>query len=489
MKERSNQQVIIGLVLGVLGAGVVVGLLLAAAGTGAARWLDPAQRALGLERDQSLQGLRLATTAATETALAGGLVGAVIIGLIWMERRSRQIYPKGGLYPLIRLRADEIIYDPNRGPASSPAALLGALEVQRVQALASAAEGLTVEASARAVQILPAGGPVTENEGNAQMDTLPTSVRIQDICSAPSLEALVVGVALKNGHVAPVTLTIHQLMHSLIVGASGSGKSTWLRAMLWQFAQAPEPLEIWASDISGSEFNGLRNWSRLRYPIAETTAETIGLLGELQEEISRRRALWRAEEDAYDLLSYNQLTGADLPPILFMADEMTHLLNTGGIMEPLREAVQTARQYGVYVMLAGQAATSDVIKTQIRGQFSTRMGFYMERRSSQVLLDDRSASELDVPGRAVAQIERQRTIIQGPYLDRADLTAVIRRGGPSHPAPIPAPTQGDETARRVWALHAGGETDTAIARAVFGHGNTHYIDRVRGILQQQQHKG
>ncbi len=485
-RERSTQQVIIGGVVGLVCAGVIIGLLLAAAGTGVARWMDKDQRILTLERDGALQGVRVATTIVTEGTAAFGLAAAVIIGLIWMERRSRQIYPQGGLYPLIRLRQGEIIYDPNRGPASSPAALIGALEVQRVQALATAAEGLTVEAGGRSVQILPAAESPATLTGPAGV--LPAMIQLTDLFQGrqPDLNNLVVGVGLDGGQQQLVTASIHDLMHTMAIGASGWGKSTWVRQLIWQIAQAPQGLDVIAIDVSGSEFNLLRDWDRLRFPVARSAEEAESLLGEVRNEIARRRAMWETVPLACDLPGYNKITGNELSPWLVVADEATNLLNQGGIGRPLREVAQTARQYGIYLLLAGQSARSDVVDTQTRDQFSTRVCFRIPPSSSRVVLDDRSAAEIQVKGRAVVQlVGKPRMEVQAPYCTREELAEVLQHGGPSHPAPAPVIAPIGDRERRVWEMHDAGASDTAIAREVFGYGNPHYIDRVRAILQQQ----
>ncbi len=502
MKERTTQQVALYLAGGLLVAGIVIGLLVAVAIGGGARWLDSDQRALGLERDQALQGLRVATTAVTESALAGGLVGSIIIGLFWLERRSRQVYAAGGLFPLLRLRPGETLYDPNRAAGAilritadghiveslaSPWSVAGALEVQKAAALATSGSELRIDAPAfrdQADQALPAAEPIVDLPG------IPSLVNLPDlfIGKNPSLESLVIGV----GNSGPVSLPLHDLMHMLAVGASGWGKSTWLRSLIWQLAQVPEPVEVMAIDISGSEFNILHQWDRLRYPVARTTDEAEGLLDQIRNEIGRRKALWEKVPLASSLPEYNELTGEKLAPWICFADELTNLMNQGGVIRPFRETVQTARQYGLFMVVSGQSVVSSVIDTQTRGQFSTRLCFHAEPSSSRVVVDDRSAARIGIKGRAIAQLfGMPRMEIQGPYVSKSDLAMVLSDGGPRRPAPTPAPTPApviDETARRVWAMHNAGSSDTAIARAVFGYGNSHYIDRVRDILQQQ-HNG
>ena len=45
----------------------------------------------------------------------------------------------------------------------------------------------------------------------------------------------------------------------------------------------------------------------------------------------------------------------------------------------------------------------------------------------------------------------------------------------------------EEQRQQIYEMHDQGESDTAIARAVYGHDNMHYIEKVRAVLAEQQH--
>ena len=303
----------------------------------------------------------------------------------------------------------------------------------------------------------------------------------------PSIHDLIVGGRPgANGQIEIVSRDLHELMHVLSVGASGWGKSSWLRSFLYQVARAREPVEVVAIDVNGSEFNALRGWGKLRYPVAREKRDAIAVLGAVGEEIGRRRVMYEQHPLVTKLSEYNQATGADLPPWVVVVDEGTNLLNQGEIGDPLRDAVQTARQYGVYVLLAGQSAKHSVVDTQIRDQFSSRLCFRTSPTSSRVVLDDASAGDLHDKGRAWVQlVGTELCELQGPWVTREEFMSAMTNGGPKLTIPAGAAPV-DETAARVLELHDAGESDTAIARQVYGYGNMHYIEKVRAILRQQQ---
>ncbi len=313
----------------------------------------------------------------------------------------------------------------------------------------------------------------------------------------PSLHRLIIGVRPSappdplsaggtTGDLDVVSLGIHELMHTLAVGASGWGKSTWLRALLWQVAQAPEPVEVVAVDTAGSEFNVLHGWRKLRWPVARTSQEARAVLGAVSDEIGRRKRLFQNNAPlATKLTEYNQATGAGLPPWLVVVDEGTALLNQPGVGEPLRAAVQTARQYGVYVLVAGQSAKHSVIDTQTRDNFTSRLCFRTSPTSSRVVLDDRAASELTQRGRMWAQlVGREQVELQGPFVGRQAFLAALDGGGPRQALPQAADDgTDDDQAEQIKTLHAQGESLRAIQKAVFGYAGGAAYDQVKRVLR------
>jgi energy-coupling factor transporter ATP-binding protein EcfA2 len=314
----------------------------------------------------------------------------------------------------------------------------------------------------------------------------------------PSIHSLIVGARpIATGGLEVVKMALHDLMHTLVIGASGWGKSTWLRALLYQLARASEPVEIVAVDINGSALNALHGWGKLRYPVARTASDAIAVLQAVINEIERRKGLYEQYPTVEKLHEYNQATSAGLPPWVVVIDEGTNLLNQEGIGEPLRSAVQTARQYGVYILLAGQSAKHSVIDTQVRDNFNTRLCFRTSPTSSRVVLDDRAAGDLGVKGRAIVQMDgRELCELQGPWIAKDRFIAALSNGGARYEMPETERPPGrqrlaeDQTnINQVLNLHEDGDSDTAIAREVFGHGTSFYIDVVREILQHNVSEG
>ncbi|MCK9598113.1 MAG: hypothetical protein M0R06_03665 [Sphaerochaeta sp.] len=479
-----NTRLILALVFVALGFAFLLGI--------SAGGLTPERQALALEEAAAVQPWKIASRVTWYAVWGiGAKVGAAVmagyvvfyviaIGRNWLDLRARQIHAKEGLFPVIELTPGAL-YDPNRDNAGAhPLITIAALDVQKTAALK--ADKILVRQTDR-----PAIRQGDAQALEAEAVNLPDLVRLADVARHPRLDALALGV----GADGLITASLHELMHVLAVGASGFGKSAFLRALMWQLAQVKEPVAVVGIDCFGSELNAVTEWDKLLYPVARDLPTAAATLQAVMTEIARRKALYAGAPQAYDLPSYNRLAGEPLAPLVVLVDEGTAMLNESGIADPLRQVVQTARQFGVYALLAGQNVNHKVMPTQIRDNFSTRLCFHTSMASRHVVLGE-TPDDVTTKGRAwVMRPGAQLEQIQCPFVTREEVARVITRGRPARVLDIEAvkvaeSEADDETAQRVIALKADGLSDTAIAREVFKYGNPHYIGKVRDILQQQQ---
>lgn len=412
--------------------------------------------------------------------MAGYVVFYVIaIGRNWLDLRSRQIHARDGLFPVIELQPGAL-YDPNRDNAGAhPLITIAALGVQKQAA--TKADKILIRQTERSITPTADAPALTADPVN-----LPDLVRLADVARNPTLDALALGVSERGA----ITASLHDLMHVLAVGASGFGKSAFLRALIWQLAQVREPVDVIAIDINGSEFNPLRDWARLLYPVARDTDTAIATLGAVKSEIARRKMLYEAIPTAYDLPSYNRLAGVALAPVVILADEATNLLNQTGLGDPLREVTQTARQYGVYLLLAGQSANSQVINTQTRDNFSTRLCFHTSPSSRRVVLGE-SVDDVTTKGRAWVQRPGEPLQqMQVPYVTREELARVLERGKPARVLDVmpttPAGEAIDDKEQRIIELLNEDLPDSKIASMVYGYNNARTVEKVKELRRRRQ---
>lgn len=296
---------------------------------------------------------------------------------------------------------------------------------------------------------------------------MPTSTPMSLPPGQPSLSSLTIGYDDDN---VPVRVSLDDMMHTLCVGSSGYGKSTWVRALLHQIALTHDPISVVAVDCFGSEFNCMRDWNKLLVPVARTHSEAAMALQTIRSEIVRRQSMFEQYPLASKLSEYNRLTSDEmLCPILCVVDEGTAMLNEADVGDILRSMVQTARQYGVYVTLLGQSVNYKVMETQTRDQFSSRVCFRVPPSSSKIVLDDRCAGFIDTVGVAYAQLSGKPLFrMRSPFVSREQFYEALTGGGPSTAFCDTVTINHTDDTERIRQMYLDGLNCSAIASKVYG---------------------
>ena len=237
-----------------------------------------------------------------------------------LQEPSRIFPDAGGAYPMLQEPRSGRVLDADRGLVFDWDGLLTASpEVHKAAAIRRIVQSLHVAVGNEATDRM-LGAPEQQAQWPQVVD-----LRSLFVDRQPSIEDLVVGVYLTETGQGVLSASLHDLMHVLAIGASGWGKSSWLRSLLWQLALAGEPVEVVAVDVSGSEFNVLYGWGRLRYPVAREPDEAAALLVEVSQEVTKRKGLYEAYPMASNLPEYNGLAAAPLLPWVILVDEGSEL--------------------------------------------------------------------------------------------------------------------------------------------------------------------
>lgn len=237
-----------------------------------------------------------------------------------------------------------------------------------------------------------------------------------------------------QGANGPVWRSLLETGHILVGGESGSGKSTWLNTALTPLlaAHTPQTLQVAIVDPKEVEFQTYRNIPHLFAPVATEVDDASALTTRLMAELDRRRALF-TRAGTKNLLRYNQRTGARLPLILFIVDEVTDIALAAGLKSPfytdLIRLVSKGRAFGLVTMLATQNPKAEVLNTLIRGNMSTRIAFRVATTEhSRVILGRSGAQELPrtIRGRLIAWLDRELETLQGFYIQEKEIEQLVR---------------------------------------------------------------
>lgn len=226
--------------------------------------------------------------------------------------------------------------------------------------------------------------------------------------------------------------------HILVVGQTGSGKSTWMKTALAALIsrEKAETLRLAIIDPKRMEF---AQWRRLNHLIAPVVSE-VDEATELLESIAREmdeRSTRIANALFNDFRKYNtdarKRGQPTLPLIVVVFDEFIDLIEqsrlgkTRSKLESLLiQLVTKGRAAGIVLMLGTAEAKGEVVNTTLRRNCSYRVCFRVaEAAASHMVLGEAGAESLRVAGRLLARIEGERIEAQGYYIEDAKLADLV----------------------------------------------------------------
>lgn len=168
-------------------------------------------------------------------------------------------------------------------------------------------------------------------------------------------------VPLGVGRDGPVWRELRQIGHALVVGATGSGKSSFIHAVIAALTSqaGPDRLRLMLVDPKRSEFAAWAGLPHLAGGIAHSDAEAAAMLLAAVDECDRRGELLAAAR-ARDIESYNKRCDNALPYIMVIVDECLNLAMDGrrDVLAGLRTLAVRGRSAGVYLWAATQHASA-----------------------------------------------------------------------------------------------------------------------------------
>ena len=159
-------------------------------------------------------------------------------------------------------------------------------------------------------------------------------------------------------------LSILEMDSVLVGGARRLGKTTLLHGWIQALLQGKQALLVLWDGKNGTEF------SRYAGPQAIIASDLRAALAQVQQEVTRREALFR-ERGVTNLPQHNALPNvAPIPPIVLVLDELADL--PGDAEGALIELVRRAGAYGVHPVVGIQRPDADVMKGQLKANLTTR---------------------------------------------------------------------------------------------------------------------
>jgi len=200
----------------------------------------------------------------------------------------------------------------------------------------------------------------------------------------------------------PVSTTLENMPHLLIAGATGSGKSVCVNAILTCLLlhNTPDELKLILVDPKRVELTGYNGIPHLLAPVVVDVDRVVGALQWMTREMDRRYHLF-AQVGSRNITDYNakmKLQGQKrLPLLVIVIDELADLMMIAPTEteQTITRLAQLARATGIHMILATQRPSVDVVTGLIKANFPARIAFAVASNTdSRVILDQPGAERL-----------------------------------------------------------------------------------------------
>lgn len=198
--------------------------------------------------------------------------------------------------------------------------------------------------------------------------------------------------------------SIDKMPHLLIAGATGSGKSVCINSILTSilYKSSPEEVKLMLIDPKVVELNVYNGIPHLLIPVVTDTKKAALALSWAVGEMEKRYKLF-AESSVRDLKSYNKKLEKNgnkddkLPKIVIVVDELADLMMVAAseVEDYIARLAQMARAAGIYLIIATQRPSVDVITGTIKANIPSRIAFAVSSAvDSRTILDMGGAEKL-----------------------------------------------------------------------------------------------
>lgn len=224
--------------------------------------------------------------------------------------------------------------------------------------------------------------------------------------------------------------------HSLVAGATGSGKSVLIQALLLDIA-ATNPKElaqiVLIDPKMGVDYAPLADLPHMREEIVTTKERATEVLESLVQEMEDRyRAFAKAR--ARDLPTYNSKVSETerLPMVFLVHDEFADWMLDDAYKAAVGAAVQRlgvkARAAGLHLIFAAQRPDKDVMPMQLRENLGNRLILKVASEATSKIALDRPGAELLLGrGHLAAKLNGEQGLVfaQAPFLSDQDIEAAV----------------------------------------------------------------
>lgn len=317
----------------------------------------------------------------------------------------------------------------------------------KVERISNLSNNIAMELRAESLRIL-APIPGKKSVGIEVPNTHAAVVPLKSLMDAPAWKNKKVAIPLllgRNISGKAVVLDLARAPHLLIAGATGSGKSVCINAMIMSlmYRFSPEELRLILVDPKVVEFSCYNTLPHLVVPVITETKKVPLALRWVINEMEKRYRMF-AKAGARNIAAFNSRSNAKktilddagnaipekVPYIVVIIDELADIMMTAkaDVETSLARIAQLSRAVGIHTIIATQRPSVNVITGTIKANYPTRIAFQVTSQiDSRTILDGKGAEQLlgrgdmlfKPPG--ASRLER----IQSPLVEDDEIDLVV----------------------------------------------------------------
>ncbi len=374
----------------------------------------------------------------------------------------------------------------------------------KISKVASLADDLALNLRASSIRIVaPIPGKsaigIEIPNNKRKLVTLKEILSSQSFLDSPYMLTIALGMDIIG---QPVVTDLTKMPHLLVAGATGTGKSVSINAMINSilFKSSPEMVRFVMIDPKRIELAPYQHIPHLLHPVVAHPKEATKALKWAVGEMEKRYTLL-SDKGVRNIETYNRKVRKDkglvehdvskkidehLPYIVIIIDELADLMMVSSreVEESLTRLAQMARAAGIHLIIATQRPSVDVLTGIIKANFPTRISFQVSSRvDSRTILDTMGSEHLLGDGDmlflppGVAKLTR----IHGAYVSEEEVKRVAsfltRQMKPEYDKSIVTDMTPEEDSKEV-----GGDSDEKYEEAVelvlqTGHASISMVQR------------
>ena len=274
-----------------------------------------------------------------------------------------------------------------------------------------------------------------------------------------------------------MAVDLARMPHLLIAGATGSGKSVMVNALITSLlCQAtPTDVRMILMDLKRVELAGYNGLPHLYVPVITEPERAKSALKWAVAEMEHRYRRFAANT-ARNIKAFNDTRvdpGDRLPYIVIIIDELADLMMREGknVEDPIVRLAQKARATGIHMVLATQRPSVNVVTGLIKANFPSRIAFAMASQiDSRTILDTPGAEDLIGRGDMLYQPSDlpKPMRLQGVFVSDAEIGRVTDawRAQLDDPGYDMRVIQGDEDTPEIVEQGPGEDVDALLQEAL-----------------------